>query len=95
MEQGIEFIMNNGKVDSYDPINIERDFIEYGEYYILNIVYTYKLKISEVKSYRIYDLCEKCGREVYKDDLCDRCYEELQEEKKAIQDTEDSLQNFR
>lgn len=73
-KQGIEFTMKNGEKENYDPINMEIDFKETETHYIMNIAYTYEVDKTEVESYRIYDLCKQCGREVEPNsDKCGNC----------------------
>lgn len=64
--KGIKFYLKNGTVDYYDPLE-EDDFAEYEDAFVLDMNYQYEIPKDTVESFEWYDLCEKCGFELYKD----------------------------
>ena len=70
-KRGIKFNMKDGTADYYDPLYI-RDFSESDTDYILDMTYTYEIDKSEVIDFEWYNICDKCGHEVYSDG-CRNC----------------------
>jgi hypothetical protein len=67
MSDGIEFTLTNGKKDWYDPVDLDKGFIEMRDEYIIEVnANTYRIPKEVVRSIRHYDLCPKCGYELYK-----------------------------
>ena len=70
---GIEFTYNNGVRDWYDPVNLDKDWYESADEYIVQVgANTYRIQKKYVKSIRHYDLCNNCGWEI-KDSECSHC----------------------
>lgn len=69
---GIEFTYKDGSKESYDPIDMSVDFNQNQKEYILNMANEYIINKNDVQSYRIYDLCELCGHELYDTEI--RCH---------------------
>jgi hypothetical protein len=72
MKKGIEFTLTDGTKDSYDPVEIPDGLKETETYYEVFIHCDYKIEKSTVQSIRYYDLCPKCGYELYESG-CKNC----------------------
>lgn len=69
---GIKFILKDGTLDYYDPLNQE-DLSETEDHYVLDMAYTYKIPKSSIIRFDWYDICQECGYEIYYDG-CRECY---------------------
>jgi len=70
MKTGKEFKYKDGTTEYYDPIE---DFVEIDGDYVFYIgKYKWEIPVEEVESIRDYDLCDKCGHELYYDG-CRKC----------------------
>jgi hypothetical protein len=68
--QGIEFKLQDGTSDFYDPVT---ELADDGTYYTFTVRgYDYAIAKADVKEYRIYDTCPSCERELYQG-TCDNC----------------------
>jgi hypothetical protein len=77
---GIEFTYNNGIKDCYDPVDLEKDWYESNDEYIVQVnANTYRVPKKLVKSIRHYELCPNCGYELLKR-CCSHCEYETVEE---------------
>lgn len=68
---GIEFTYKDKTKESFDPVT---DFKFNGDdinFYVGG--YNYNIHIHDIESYREYELCEKCGYEIYEDG-CHNCH---------------------
>ena len=63
---GIEFTMQDGSKENFDPLNYENDFEERETdyYFQLSNGHFYSVVKEDVNNYRLYNLCEKCGYEI-------------------------------
>ena len=69
---GIEFTLEDGTKDWYDPVDLD-SWKETERSYTFTVNATdYALLKEDVKSIRHYELCPKCGYELYKVG-CQRC----------------------
>lgn len=68
---GIEFTYKDGEKESYDPMNMPNDFIDTVD----NVIFTlsnndrYVVDKKIIESYRIYEVCDLCGHELYEDEF--------------------------
>ena len=66
-EFGIEFILQDGTTDGYDPLK-KGDLKETDDKYIFPVLgTTYEILKKDVKSFEWCDLCPNCGYELYED----------------------------
>ena len=70
-KQGIRFILKDGTDDFYDPLTFN-DFSETETEYVLDMAYTYKIPKEDVISFEWFDICQKCGYELFSDG-CRNC----------------------
>ena len=68
MKKGLEVTFTNGDKDWYDPVEYESGIKEGKDIYTIDNGYCfYLVDKNAVKSLRWYDLCPKCGSELYSD----------------------------
>lgn len=68
---GIKFKLKDGTIDYYDPLSYG-DLSESDTDYILNMSYTYEISKEDVISFEWFDICVKCGYELYNNE-CKNC----------------------
>lgn len=67
---GVEFKLNDGTSEFYDPVNSDKPYEKIGDVYkIYHSCSEYELEASQVKSIITYDLCESCQFEL-KEGFC-------------------------
>jgi len=71
--KGIKFIMIDGTVDHYDPVEVIEDIDDELIFWVGG--YEYRMKKSEVEKHEWYEICEVCGHELT-EGQCLRCYNE-------------------
>lgn len=61
---GVEVTLKSGEVESFDPV-YEDDFLANDESMLIIVgIYSYEFRMDDVQSFRKYDLCPSCSREI-------------------------------
>jgi len=73
MFKGVEYTLKNGQKICYDPVDIDTGLAAAGGDYLITVgATTYAIERDQVETLRFYDLCPKCGYELFKDG-CRKC----------------------